>query len=162
MSEPLLRHEVVGLESCLEIVQVDSDGGTHEHVLGTLHDLALAFEKVGALESFKAEEIVLEVAGIVDDLIDSLVIGLDHLISVFGEEGCVTALLVLVIVKLVCYSEHAVVSGVVESLHSDSVGELSVIRMHNGHVGTSLSYKGSDFSRSDTWENTKSEIKTKF
>ena len=119
-------------------------------MLRTLHDLALAFEKVGALESFKAEEIVLEVAGIVDDLIDSLVVGLDHLISVFGQERCVTALLVLVRVKLICYSEHAVVSGVVESLDSDSVGELGVVRMHNGHVGTSLSYKSSDFSRRDT------------
>ena len=41
MREPLLAHEVVSLESCLQIVKVDADGASHEHVLGTLSDLTV-------------------------------------------------------------------------------------------------------------------------
>lgn len=61
MSEELARHEVVSLEDTLNIVTPDADSHTHDHVLGTLNNLAINLEEVGSLKSLEAKVLVLEV-----------------------------------------------------------------------------------------------------
>jgi len=42
---------VVGLDGLVNIVHVDADGNTHQHVLGALNHLAMEPQQVGALKS---------------------------------------------------------------------------------------------------------------
>jgi hypothetical protein len=46
MSEELARHEVVCLQDTLNIITPDTNSNTHDHVLRTLDNLAVDFEKV--------------------------------------------------------------------------------------------------------------------
>ena len=46
VGEGLEGHEVVGLDNALDVVTPDTDSNTHDHVLGTLGDLAIELEKV--------------------------------------------------------------------------------------------------------------------
>lgn len=66
MSEELARHEVVSLKDTLNIVTPDADSHTHDHVLGTLNNLAINLEEVGSLKSLEAKVLVLEVT-VIDD-----------------------------------------------------------------------------------------------
>ena len=54
--EVALRHQVVGLERSVDVLAVDANGHTHEHVLRTLGDLASDLEQVGALQRDEREE----------------------------------------------------------------------------------------------------------
>jgi hypothetical protein len=76
MCEPTLGHQVVGLDMCkilmsnmsslaepecshlnggLDISAVDADGNAHEHVLGSLGNLAANLEQIGALKSLETK-----------------------------------------------------------------------------------------------------------
>ena len=50
MGEPLLTHQVVSLKSRFQIVEMDANGSSHEHVLGAFDDFSIYFEQVCALE----------------------------------------------------------------------------------------------------------------
>ena len=67
MSEPALRHEVVGFDGSFDICFVNPYGDPHQHVLGPLDHFLIHTEEVGPLESLEAKEIVIEVP-IIDDL----------------------------------------------------------------------------------------------
>ena len=53
-----MRHEVVGFDGAVDVRAVDTNGDTHEHVLGTFGDTVVDAEEVGAFESFEAEAAV--------------------------------------------------------------------------------------------------------
>ena len=46
VGEGLERHEVVGLNDALDVVSPDTDSNTHDHVLGTLGNLAIELQEV--------------------------------------------------------------------------------------------------------------------
>lgn len=46
MGEVFAGHEVVGIDDTLNVVTPDADSDTHDHVLGTLNNLAVKLEKV--------------------------------------------------------------------------------------------------------------------
>ena len=70
MSEPLLAHVVVCLESWIQIIEMNTDGASHEHVLWSLSDLSIYFEQIGALQSLETEEVIVEISLVVNDFID--------------------------------------------------------------------------------------------
>src|SRR5690606_36831102 len=55
------RHMVVSLDCLLNIIAVDSNSNTHDHMLRTLGDLSVNTEKVGSLKGLESEVIVAEV-----------------------------------------------------------------------------------------------------
>ena len=55
VGEVSLRHEVVGLDRLLDVVSVDSDGDSHDHVLGALGNVAVDSEQVRSLERLEPE-----------------------------------------------------------------------------------------------------------
>ena len=81
MSEPHLRHQIVRLEGTLEIEQVDTDGAAHQHVLWPFDNLAFDLEQVTTLEGLEAEEVVVEVAGVVESGVDLVAVLLEHIVD---------------------------------------------------------------------------------
>jgi len=57
VGEVPLGHQVVGLDSLLDIISMDSDSDSHDHVLGTLSDVSIDSEKVGSLEGLESEAV---------------------------------------------------------------------------------------------------------
>ena len=41
MCEPTLTHQIISFDRCVDILLVDTNGDTHQHVLWTLYDLAV-------------------------------------------------------------------------------------------------------------------------
>lgn len=66
MDEPLLGHQVVCLDGAVHIVGVDTAGDTHEHVLWSLHSLAVDLEHVRLLQGLVAKVVEAEIT-IVND-----------------------------------------------------------------------------------------------
>lgn len=135
MSEPLFAHQVVGLKSRLKVVNVNTDGTAHEHVLGALNNLVVALEQVGSLEGLEAEEVVVEVTVVIDHGVDAFMVFRDDVVDILGEEGSFSSLTVSVVVEQIGSLEHARAGTVVEGLDSDVVRQLGVVWVHDGHVG---------------------------
>ena len=51
-------HEVIGFHSRHQIPAVDATSSSHQHVLGTLHDLLSHAKQVGLLKGFEAEVVI--------------------------------------------------------------------------------------------------------
>lgn len=66
MREPFLAHQMVSLKHGIQIVFMDSESHAHEHVLWTFDDLVIHTEKVRFLKGFKPEEIIREIACVVN------------------------------------------------------------------------------------------------
>ena len=138
MSEPHLRHQVVRLEGALEIEQVDTDGAAHQHVLGAFDDLAFDLEQVRALEGLEPEEVVVEVAGVVESGVDLVAVLLEHIVDLCGQQGCWVIALILVGVQAIGHLSDVIMRHLVECGDGDTVGKDTEIRVHNGQVGTGL------------------------
>jgi len=67
VGEPAFAESVVRFNDRFEVVFVNANGHTHQHVLRTLDDFAIDFEQVAPLEGFESEVIVVEVP-VVNDL----------------------------------------------------------------------------------------------
>ena len=88
MGEPLVTHEMVSFEGGLEIILMDTDRDAHEHVLWALSWFAVHLEQVRAFKRLEAEEIIVEVAFVVENCLDALVVLLNDLKNILGEERC--------------------------------------------------------------------------
>ena len=138
MGEPLLTHQVVRLEGSLQVRHVDADRAPHEHVLRSLHNLAIHLQEIGSLQRLEAEKVILEVTGVVNHFIYALIVVLNDLQDVIGQERRWSAALVLAVVQLLGRGKNAAIGLIMQSLDGNSVGELGVVRVHNGHVGASF------------------------
>lgn len=72
MDEPLLGHEVVGLDGLVNVSAMDADGNSHQHVLRSLDRAAVDLEQVGLLQGLEPEIVVAEVAVVDDGRVESL------------------------------------------------------------------------------------------
>ena len=61
MNEPFLRHQIVCFDSAINVVEVNTAGDTHEHMLWSLHSHAINFEHVGFLQSLIAKVVEVEI-----------------------------------------------------------------------------------------------------
>jgi hypothetical protein len=87
VSEELAGHEVVCLQDSLNIVTPDTNRYAHDHVLRTLDDLAVDLEKVGSLQSLKAEVLVLKISVVDNGGVKLLLMSHNTLISLLGNHG---------------------------------------------------------------------------
>ena len=150
MCEPLLAHQVVGLKSSLQIIEMNANRAPHEHVLGPLGHLTVDFEQVGPLKRLKAEEVVLKISRIVNHFINALIVVLDDPVDLVGEKRCRPVALILKVVKLVGNLANATSRPIMKCLHCHSIGQFGVVRVHNGHVGARLRSQIRDLTRCHT------------
>lgn len=61
VGEVPLGHQVVGFDSLLDIVSVDTNSDSHDHVLGTLSDVSIDSKKVRSLEGLESEAVENEI-----------------------------------------------------------------------------------------------------
>jgi hypothetical protein len=61
MREPEVTHHIVGFECGLEIVEVNADTDSHQHMLRSLYNLFSIFHQIRALERLEPEIVVVEV-----------------------------------------------------------------------------------------------------
>ena len=66
VDEVSLRHIVVRLNCAFDVVAVNSNSDSHEHMLRPFSDLAIETKEIRAFEGLEAEELVVEIA-LVDD-----------------------------------------------------------------------------------------------
>ena len=135
MGVELLRHELIHLQGGIEVVLVDADGHSHEHLLRPLNNDAIALEKVRALERLEAKVVVLEVALVVHGGIEALRVGHDDLIDIVRDErGQLVRLWVHVRVELLDGRREGIQGVLVEVGHGDTRSEDGVVRVLRRHV----------------------------
>jgi hypothetical protein len=61
-----LRHEVVGLEDLFNVVSVNTNSDSHDHVLGSFDNLAIDSEEIRSLKGLETEVVVGEIS-VIDD-----------------------------------------------------------------------------------------------
>lgn len=66
MREVLLGHQIVRFDGCIDVLSMDANSGSHQHVLWTLDDFSVYFQQIRSLECLEAKVVVVEVA-IVDN-----------------------------------------------------------------------------------------------
>ena len=107
VGEASFGHEGVRLKGSLDVLAVNSNGDSHEHVLRSFRDFTIDSEKVGSLESleskvvlfvgakfsFRVQEIketttnVAEITIVNDGRVDLVGVGHDDLVSVLGDHS---------------------------------------------------------------------------
>ena len=80
---------------------MDSNWAPHKHVLRPLSNLSIYAQKVGFLKRFEAEEVVLEIAWVVDDFIYALKVFFNDIVDIFCEKRSLSSLLISIVSKLV-------------------------------------------------------------
>ena len=61
MCKELFRHKFIRLNSCLDIIYMNTDRHPHKHVLRSLYNLTVYFKQVRTLKGFKPEIIVVKI-----------------------------------------------------------------------------------------------------
>ena len=84
MSEPLVTHEVVGLDCSLYVMLVDANTHSHEHVLGPLCNLPVNLEKIRSLESLEPKVIIVKVSLEIDSALQNTTVLFDYLIDILS------------------------------------------------------------------------------
>ena len=93
----------------LDVVFMDSQGHSHEHMLGPFDNFAINLEKVSSFKSFKTKEIKGEISFKVNGFIDLLVMLMNYLIDFIREKGSISSTLIFAVVELVGDVEHGCV-----------------------------------------------------
>lgn len=60
--EPTLRHGMVSLQRCFNIILVYSNRNSHEHVLGPLDNFAVHLQKIRPFQCLEPEVVVVEIS----------------------------------------------------------------------------------------------------
>ena len=68
--KPLFGEQIVGLNSCIQILAVNAYCHSHEHVLWTLYYLAIQTDEVAFFQSFVPKIVVAKVTLVIDRLIE--------------------------------------------------------------------------------------------
>jgi hypothetical protein len=114
MCEPHFTHQIICFKGGFKIVQMDSQGASHEHVLWSLNNFAFGLEKVTPLESLEAKEVVVEVSGVVQLGVDLLSVLLHHSFQLGMDHACISSLLVHHRVQLLNYLQVIVICLLME------------------------------------------------
>ena len=124
---------------------MNSDGASHKHVLGSFNDFSTNLEQVCAFQGFESKEIVVKVSGVVNLSIDFVGMLQDSFVSIISEQRSWSPSLVLIVVKLFGDLSDVSVSGVVQILDYDAIGEDRVVWMHNRQICSCLCRQLIDF-----------------
>ena len=77
MREEFFTHQLVGLNGGVDVISVDANCHSHQHVLGPFHYSPIDSEQVASLKSFEAEIVVIEVPGEIENFVKFLVVFLN-------------------------------------------------------------------------------------
>lgn len=101
MSEEFSAHQVVGLNCQFNVIFMNSQGNSHEHMLGSFYNFSIDFEKVSSFKSFEAKEIESKVPLKVNGFVDFLVMLMNDLVNPVREKGSFSSTLVFTVVELI-------------------------------------------------------------
>ena len=150
---PAFAEGVVGGDGALDVALVDAHGHTHEHVLRTLHHLAVQAQEVAALEGLEAEVVVVEVAIVDDGAVQHVGVLLDDLVYIIGEQrGRCAGLRIDVGVEVLHGLAEGLLGVLVQIAHGDAARELRVIRVFHRHGGGHLGGEVVELGGGDTVE----------
>ena len=87
MSEVFARHEVIGFDNFFDIIAMDPDRYTHDHMLGSLHNFAIESKEIGSFKSLEAKVLIIEVSVVDNGGIKLL--GMSHyqFVGLLGDHG---------------------------------------------------------------------------
>lgn len=114
MGEPPFGHQVVGLDSTRDVVLVDPNANSHEHVLGTLRDLSINTKQIASFQRLEPEEVIVLVARVVDCGLVCFSVLADDLEDVVSDQRSWSSYLVGVIVQICDDVEEGVLGHFVE------------------------------------------------
>ena len=117
---------------------VDAKRSSHKHVLRPLNNFIVNFQQVGPFKCLEAEEVVGEVARIINDLVDALVIFSNDLVHFIRKERCGSSGPVCEVVEPVSGHLHATIGAVMQGLYCDAIGKICVVWVDDCHVCTSF------------------------
>ena len=86
MREEFMAHQFVGLDGGVDVISVDANRHSHQHMLGSFHYFPIDSEQVAPLKCFEAEVVVVEVPGEVENFVKFLVVFLNYVVDCLVEE----------------------------------------------------------------------------
>lgn len=89
VNKPLLRHEIISLDSAINISAMNTNSDSHQHMLRSLDSSSINLEQIGLLERLEPEIVVVEVAIVDNRRVDSVRVGLNHVAEFLGHERLV-------------------------------------------------------------------------
>lgn len=137
MGEPLQTDHIVSADCRLDIGLMNANGDTHDHLLWSLTNQTMDFEKVGFLKGLVTEEVVIPVSLVVDNRIESFLVVLDDIIYILCDEACICSI-INVRVQFLNGVRELVTSLLVKVGDSDSGSKLTTIWVEHVQVGSSL------------------------
>jgi hypothetical protein len=84
--EPLGKH-LIGLQDTINIVQVNTHGYPHKHVLGTFGNLPIELEEVGFLQRLEAKVIEFKVTIVNHGSVQQILVGHDDIVDFLADKG---------------------------------------------------------------------------
>ena len=97
MREPALTDHVVRVDGRINVGLVDTDGDTHDHVLGTLNSLVVHLEQVALLERFEAEVVIVEITFVINGSVEAFIISLNNLVDVISDQTSICSVILIVV-----------------------------------------------------------------
>ena len=91
MSEPPLTHKIVSLNDGVNILLVNANSHSHDHMLWSLYNFAMNFQKIRPLKGLEAEIVIVPVSSIIKSTLQSFFVFADDLIYIMSYQRCILA-----------------------------------------------------------------------
>ncbi|KAH3661623.1 hypothetical protein OGAPHI_006472 [Ogataea philodendri] len=158
VSEELLGHQVVGLDDLWNVVAVNTNGNTHNHVLRSFSNFSVNLEQVRPFQSLETKIVVREVSVVHDCRVELFCVLLNNLVSLLGNHWRVlTVLWVHVSVQLLHDLGELLGGLLVQVGDGDSGSQGRIIRVDGGHVSGSLCSEVVELDGGDAMVNTRND-----
>ena len=138
MREPFLADQIVGFDGRVDVVQVYSKRDSHDHLLRPFDRGSMDLEQVRFLKGFVAKVIVVQVPLVVNGSVQTLLVLLDNLVNIVGDEAGVLSVVPDISVKHLDRIGEELLGPLVETCHGDARGEFAAVRMQHVEVGCGL------------------------
>ena len=87
MSKVLLTGQLVRLQCCVQVVEMDTQGNSHQHLPRALHNPSIHAQQIGTLQRLKSKVVVIKIPAIHNCIIESLRILHHHFIKLLRNQG---------------------------------------------------------------------------
>ena len=163
MGKELFRQQVVSLDSRVNILSVNTDRDTHEHVLGTFGDLAIDLEQIRSLERLEAKEVVVEITIVDDRRVEAILVLDDGIVGVLGNHGRVFAgLWVDVVEQIGSNGRELFLCLLVKIRNGDTGGQLGIVGMLGREVGRGFGSQIVEFDGCDALVDALDDLASKY
>ena len=139
MCKVFAGHQIVCLDRALNVVTVDSDRHTHDHVLWTFCDLAIEAEEVRSLEGLESEVLVVEVSVVDNGRVELGLMLHDAVVCFFADHRRQLAISrVDVVVEILDHGGELLLCLLVEIGDCDTSSEDGIVGVGDCHVCSGL------------------------